>query len=229
MINRLSERQNKSKNIHRDLGKAQRSADENALKLVSNWLEEMRPFDGSNPEDILLSFSTGFMSKSGNGINPEKACVVGRGIQLKLDGKTPTEKLDVKSKVKSLAELRKDAGRTNSTTNINALKCFNRLVIFAQRESDLNSCLASHEMTPIPMPLFSEKDQLMLEGDKATFAKNHLKNNVNPVEMKTGIINTYVVDGGKRSHSSTTADKVLSRYEDKRGEYSICSKRKISV
>ena len=68
----------------------------------------MQPFDGSNAENNLISFSTGFISKHGDGINPEDAREVGKNIQLKLDGKVPTETLERKMRVKSLAETKKE-------------------------------------------------------------------------------------------------------------------------
>lgn len=43
------------------------------------------------------------------------------------------------------------------TTPVNALSYFNPLVIFAQRESNLELSLRHHEMTPIPMTFFSTK------------------------------------------------------------------------
>ena len=64
-------------------------------------------------------------------------------------------------KVKSLAELRKNGLGSDGTTPVNALKYFNRLVIFAPRENDQELSMGQHEMTPIPMALVSEKDQLM--------------------------------------------------------------------
>ena len=81
LINRLSQKvASTSKNIHRGLALAQRLADEKAIGLVDNWLKEMQPFDGSNAENILISFSTGFISKNDDGINSEKAREVGRKI-----------------------------------------------------------------------------------------------------------------------------------------------------
>ena len=54
-------------------------------------------------------------------------------------------------------------------------------MIFAQRESDLEISLGHHEMTPIPMALVSEKDQLMYEGGKAAFVIKSLKDSVTPI------------------------------------------------
>ena len=47
----------------------------------------------------------------------------------------------------------------------NAIKYFNRLVIFAQMENNLEIILR-----PIPMSLFSQKDQMVCDGDKSSFA-----------------------------------------------------------
>ena len=46
------------------------------------------------------------------------------------------------------------------------------------------------------MALFSEKDQLMYEGDKASFAQKCLKANVIPNVTKSQKIDSLVVDGG---------------------------------
>ena len=94
LINQISTPETQSKTIHRDLANSQILADERAFTLVSNWLEEMQPFSGSNAKNTLLSFSTGFISKHGDGINPEDAREVRRNIQLKLDGNVPTETLE---------------------------------------------------------------------------------------------------------------------------------------
>ena len=98
-------------------------------------------------------------------------------------------------KVKSLATLRQAATDFDVTTPINALKYFNRLVLFAQRESNLESSLGEYELTPLPLSLFSEKDQLMREGDKANFAQTCLKEKSEQVTNKA-MIDSLVVDGG---------------------------------
>ena len=47
------------------------------------------------------------------------------------------------------------------------------------------------------MSLFSEKDQLMHEGNKATFAKLCLKNKIDLADNSQDIdIDTVVIDGG---------------------------------
>ena len=79
---------------------------------------------------------------------------------------------------------------------MNALKYFNRLVLFAQRESNVEASLGQYELTPIPMSLFSEKNQLMHEGDKASFAQSCLKDKVTQISTKSKTIETLVVDGG---------------------------------
>ena len=169
---------------HRDLPLAQRLADEKAIALVNSRLEEMEPFGKINAQNILISFSTGFISKDGDGINPEI-----------LDGNIPTATLERKLKVKLLAALRKNVTK-NPTRPVNALKYFNRPVIFAQRENSLEIILGQHELTPTPMSLFSQKDQLMYGGYKASFAQRCLKDNVTLINIQERMTDTFVVDGG---------------------------------
>ena len=52
----------------------------------------MEPFSSSRDKNLLISFSTGFVSMDGDGINPKKSLNVGVDIQLKLDGKVAPTK-----------------------------------------------------------------------------------------------------------------------------------------
>ena len=153
LINRLSETV-ASTATHQDLALAQRLVDEKAIALANSWLEEMEQFDKITAQNILISFSNGFISKDGDGINPEKALELGRKMQVQLDNNIQTATLERKLKVRSLAALRKNVTE-NPTTPVNALRYFNRHVIFAQKENNLEIILGQHELTPIPMSLFS--------------------------------------------------------------------------
>ena len=125
-----------------------------------------------------LLFSTGFISRKGDGVNPGETADVGNKIHKKLDGKVPSTTVERKSKVKSLANLRKLVSGSDDTDPINILNYFSRLVLFAQR-------------------LFLEKDQLMHEGDKAKFAKLCLKDKIDLASNSQDIdIDTVVIDGG---------------------------------
>ena len=75
MINQLSVKK-ACKIIHRDLENAQRLADEKAINAISNWFEDMQSFNEQKPKDFLVSFSTGFISKKGDGVNPEETIEV---------------------------------------------------------------------------------------------------------------------------------------------------------
>ena len=79
---------------------------------------------------------------------------MGNTTQKKLDRTVPSTTAEAKSKVKSLANLRKLVSGSDGTAPINALKYFNCLVLFAQREGNLESCLGFYELTPVPMSLF---------------------------------------------------------------------------
>ena len=195
-VNQLSTKK-ACKIIHCDLANAQRLADEKAINPISNWFEDMQPFNEQTPKESLVSFSTGFISRKGDGVNPEETIDVGNTIQKRLDGRVRSTTVQRKSKAKSLANFRKLVSGSDGTAPINALKYFNRLVLFAQRENNLESSLGFYELTLIPMSLFSEKDQLMHEGDKATSAKSCLKDKIDLTDNNQDIdIDTVVIDGG---------------------------------
>ena len=157
----------------------------------------MQPFSEQTPKEFLVSFLTGFISRKGDGVNPEETIDVGNTIQKKLDAKVPSTTVERKLKVKSLANLRRLVSGSDGTAPINTLKYFNCLVLFAQREDNLESSFGFYELTPIPMSLLSEKDQLMHEGDKATFAKLCLKDKIDLSDNSQDIdIDTAVIDGG---------------------------------
>ena len=153
LINRLSSEKIKSKNIHRDLAAAQRSADEKAILMINHWLEEMQSFDETRDKDVLISFSTGFFSRGDDSINPEKALDVGKDIHIKIDGQVPSAKIENKYKVQPLSNLRQNVISRQANSQVCALKYFNRLVIFAQRESNLEKAF-EHKLAPFPLSFF---------------------------------------------------------------------------
>ena len=102
LINELSTKK-ACKKIHHDLANAQRLAYEKAINAISNWFEDMQPFNEQTPKEFLVSFSTGFISRKGDVVNPEETIDVGTRIQQKLDGKVPSTTVERKSKVKYVA------------------------------------------------------------------------------------------------------------------------------
>ena len=56
----------------------------------------MQPFDSDWDQNVLVSFSTGFFSRSNDQINAENELEVGLKIQTKLEGDGPTRKLEEK-------------------------------------------------------------------------------------------------------------------------------------
>ena len=61
---------------------AQRLVEEKAIALANSWQEEKEPLDKINAQNILISFSAIFISKYGDGINPEKALELGKKLQV---------------------------------------------------------------------------------------------------------------------------------------------------
>ena len=219
MINSLMQTEDTSSTSrvkHRDLLKSQRFLDEKAVNAVRKWLDEMAPFSSEGHPNMLVSFSTGFVSNLGDGINPERAINIGRELQVQLDNMPPSTKLPTTAKVKSLAFLRKNMKEGDSTHSVNALMYFNRLIIFAQRELNFEICLGEYELTPLPLSLFSQKNQLMHQANKASFAQNCLKAKVGSIENRQ-IVHNYIIDGGwllrqtKWDKSMTWSD-ILQQY-----------------
>ena len=86
LINQLSTKKTCNV-IHRDLENAQRLADEKAIIAISNWFEDMQPFNEQTSKEFLVFFSTGFISRKGDGVNPEETIEVGNTIQKNSMGK----------------------------------------------------------------------------------------------------------------------------------------------
>ena len=120
--------------LHKDLGKTQMKRDAEAIGLSIKWFEEA--FDQARDKQLLVSFSTGFTSTADDAVNAERAVEVGREMQIKLDGQSLTSTIEAKFMVKSLSSLRKLPKINEKTINLNSLKLFNRLIIFAQRNND---------------------------------------------------------------------------------------------
>ena len=79
---------------------------------------------------------------------------------------------------------------------INAMKYFKNFILLAQRQDNRELSLGFYEVTPISVSLFSEKDQLMHEGDKRTFAKLCLKDKIDLTDNSQDIdIDTVVIAG----------------------------------
>ena len=88
-----------------------------------------------------MSFSTGFTSTVGDSVNAERAAEEGMAMQIKLDGRSVTSSMDVKSKVKALSSLRKIPTVNEKKINLDSVKLFNQLIIFGQRETTVEASL----------------------------------------------------------------------------------------
>ena len=47
-----------------------------------------------------------------------------------------------------------------------------------------------------PLSLFSQKDQLVCDGDKSSFAQRCLKDNVPPIKIQEPVTDTMAIHGG---------------------------------
>ena len=144
---------------------------------------------------MLVSFSTGFTSTGDDPVNAERAAEVGREMQKKLDGQSATSTMEVKSKVQALSSLRKIPKINEKRIQLDSLKLFNRLIIFAQRDMTVETSL-EYELTPVPLSLFSNHDQKMNKANKAGFSKTSLKELTDLLDLAKQPCSTLVVDGG---------------------------------
>lgn len=85
-LNQLFTKKN-CKITRRDLANAEILADKKAINAIRNCFEEMQPFNEQTPKHFLLSFSTGFISREGDRVNPKEIIDVRNMIQKKLDRK----------------------------------------------------------------------------------------------------------------------------------------------
>ena len=170
--------------LHRELAKTRMKRDAEAIALVLKWLDETNPFDHDRDKSLLVSFSTGFTSTTGDGVNAERAAAVGRDMQKKLDGQSVTTTMEVKFKLQALSSLRKIPKVNEKKILLDSLKFFNRLILLAQRDMTVENAL-QYELTPIPLSLFSNKDQKMNKANKAAFSKSSLKGLTDTVDPLT--------------------------------------------
>ena len=203
----------KKQALHRDLAKAQRVADGKAFNDVLQWLEEREPFDHNREATSLVAFSTGLVSTADDDVNPEKAFDVGLSMQRNIDGEDGNAKMGRNGMIKPLSILRKTS--SSAPAQIHAERLFNRLIIFAQRDGSVEEAL-QYELTPIPLALFNENDQLMNEADKAAFANAHLKT-VPEKERNSDRSRHIVVDGGWLLHlvkwpKDATWEEIIDAY-----------------
>ena len=146
--------------LHKNLGGTRMKRDAEAIARALNWFQENDPFDQDRDRQLLVSFSTGFTSTANDLVNAERAAEVGREMQKKLDGQSVTSTMEVKFKVQPLSSLRKTPKINEKRIHVNSLRFFNRLIIITQRDMTVEKSL-EYELTPLPLSLFSSKDQKM--------------------------------------------------------------------
>ena len=192
---RMEEDVSKHFPVRRQLAKAQMKRDAEAVELVLKWLEEIKPFDNNRDKELLVSFSTKFTSTADDSVNAEIAAEVEMEIQIKLDGQSVTSTIDVKSKIKALSSLRKSPLVNKKKMQLDSLKLFHRLIIFAQRDMTVEINL-QYELTPFPLSLFINKDQKMNKANMDDVSMTSLKALTDPLDLTNQSCSTLVIDGG---------------------------------
>ena len=116
-------------------------------------------------------------------------------MQKKLDGQSATSTMEVKLKVQALSSLRKIPKVNEEKIHLNSLRFFNRLIILTQWDMTVQTSL-EYELTPLPLSLFSNKDQKMNKANKAIFSKTSLKALTDPPDLTDQPCSSLVVHGG---------------------------------
>ena len=100
--------------------------------------------------------------------------------------------MEVKFKVQPLSSLRKTPKTNEKRIHVNSLRFFNRLIIIAQRDMTVEE----YELTPLPLSLFSNKDQKMNKANKDLFSKTSLKMLTDTHDLTNQACSSVVIDGG---------------------------------
>ena len=101
----------------------------------------------------------------------------------------------MKFKVQPLSSLRRVSKVNDRKLHINSLKLFKRLLIITQRDMTVEASL-KYELTPVPLSLFSNKDQKMNKANKAAFCNTSLKRLSNSLNFTDPPCPSLAVNGG---------------------------------
>jgi len=190
-LSEITSNKHSSSDQHEEMGQTRIQRDFDDLQKVFQWFETNNPFDSNRVE--LQSLSTGLIADET--INCDEVENVGQRIQSQIDGLTVAKaSIKRKDQVKSLASLKNAVRVNNHTVNIDPALLFTRLIVIAERCTDIKSYFG-YELTPVPTSLFV--DNLMRKPNKASLIQTLLGKDHQLVD-ETEIINTkyHVVDGG---------------------------------
>ena len=109
----------------------------------------MQPFNEQTPKNFLFLFQLASLVKKKmvQTLKKKLTWEIRYKKKKKLNEKVPSTTVERKSKVKSLTNLRKLVSGSDGAAPINAWKYFNRLVLFAQREDNLESTHSNRYVT----------------------------------------------------------------------------------
>ena len=180
------------------------------LQLLQEWFATNNPFDLSCTE--LRSLSTGLVAMEDDNINCDKAELVGKAIQTKLDG-APIFNCTIKRKdqIRTLSCLKDSVKIGEETVNVKPEVLFNRLSLLVQKENERTQYF-QHELTPDPASLF--RDGKMRKPAKSVL-RNHLLQTGGKIECP--LTEVAVIDGGDLLYhtswnSQHTYSEIVQKY-----------------
>ena len=128
--------------IHSDITKSSIKKNCEIFGKLLTWFKDTVDFTESEDKTKLKSFATGLISQTGNDdVNPEECLAVGTVLQSELDGLTCIDKISIKGRAKNFTQLRKQVKVNDKSVAVDPSKCFNRLVLVADRETTIEECL----------------------------------------------------------------------------------------
>jgi hypothetical protein len=179
---------------HAELGKARMNRDGSDLLKISEYLLVNNPFRFCEA-DKLVSLSSGVVAGLNDNVNCDEADEVGRKVQESWDNMTYSEITAKRSnRVKTLATLVNACKIDKEDVSIDVNSLFHRLVIVAERSSDIQSFF-NFELTHHPTSLFA--NGLMRKPDKPALCRSFTRT-LAPETLPLSLV--YVVDGGCLLH-----------------------------
>ena len=124
--------------IHSDRTKSSIKKNCEVFGKLLTWFKDTVDLTESDDKTKLISFATGLISQTGNDdVNPEECLAVGAVLQSELDGLISIDKISIKGKAKNLNQLRKQVKVNDKSVAHDPLKCFNRIVLVADRQTTI--------------------------------------------------------------------------------------------
>jgi len=181
--------------VHADVGRTRTKRDLSDLQKILEWFEVNNPFDVADGR--LRSLVSGIAADEYEQINCDKAEAIGSHILESMDN-VPYTDVTMKraDQVKNMLHLHNAVSVEKKSLNIDSSVLFNRLLLIAERSSDIEQCF-TYELSHMPAALF--KDSFMRKADKSKLMHELVKGT--DISSPPGKETVFVIDGGNLLHA----------------------------